>query len=239
MADNALGLLFEINADPSRAEAALGRLETSTSQSVKKQVAQFDSLAQAAGTAFRQMAGAASGAGGTMLQVFDLVAGNILHGIDLERLSVGEFAKGEAAKAASSIQGIKDVAIVRALEETAEGIAALARFQLHEAALHFLSAAKFGAISAVEIAPLVGGDQGSVRGPGRESSRASGSSSPIAPITLGAASAASPPGGNVTVMVMGEPQAAAWLTRVINNGVVQQDMMLVASHTKRSAPAGR
>ena len=38
-------------------------------------------------------------------------------------------------------------------------------------------------------------------------------------------------------MVVGESQAATWLTQVINKGVEQHDLRLVASHTKRSAPA--
>jgi len=59
------------------------------------------------------------------------------------------------------------------------------------------------------------------------------------PLASGSASPLAQPGGNVTVLVMGEPQTAAWLTKTINQGVLQQDLMLVASHTRRSAPAGR
>jgi hypothetical protein len=247
MAENVLGLLFEISADPSGAEAAMTRLQGSVNQSLKSQASEFDTLARTATSAFNQMAGSAQSAGGVMLRIFGQVADNIIQQIELQQLSVTETGKAEAAKAAISIKSIKDVAVVRAVEETAEGFAALARLRFDQATMHFLSAAKFGAIAAVEMAPRIGASAGGshVRGPSASRAgaqelgggrTAGGTAAPLAP---GAASAESAPSGNLTVMVVGEPQAAAWMTRVINQGVLQQDLILTASHTKHSAPAGR
>lgn len=242
MADNTFGLLFEISADPSRAEAALERLEAKASQTSRKQASEWEALARSASAAFNQMAGVAQTASEVMLRAFEAVAGGMLRQIALQQLSVAETAKAEAGKAAITLKAIREIAIVRAIEETAEGIAALARFQFHKAALHFLSAAKFGAMAATQIAPLLGGlgatqhvaARGVAPGPQTPGAASAGPAPALAP-----GSAGPPPRGNVTVLVMGEPQAAAWMTKVINHGVIQQDLMLVASHTKRSAPAGR
>ncbi len=240
MADNTLGLLFEISADPSRAEAALERLQAKASQTSRKQASEWEALARSASAAFNQMAGVAQTASEVMLRAFEAVAGGMLRQMALQQLSVAETAKAEGGKAAITLKAIREIAIVRAIEETAEGVAALARFQFHKAALHFLSAAKFGAVAATEIAPLLGGLGAAQRSAAAGGGVAAGAPSGVGgPPPVMAPGSSTPPRGNVTVIVMGEPQAAAWMTKVINHGVIQQDLMLVASHTKRSAPAGR
>jgi hypothetical protein len=56
-------------------------------------------------------------------------------------------------------------------------------------------------------------------------------------VALAPGSAGVPASQNLTVLVVGPTQAAQWMTQVINQGVERHDLRLVASHTKRSAPA--
>ena len=106
-----------------------------------------------------------------------------------------------------------------------------------QAAKAFEAAAIFGSIAgaAAGIGSAVsgGGTPGGSRATG---GRAGGSGTGA---TTSAAASVGAPSGQVTVMVVGEAQAATWLTKVISTGVEQHDLRLVASHTKRSAPAAR
>jgi hypothetical protein len=132
----------------------------------------------------------------------------------------------------STLTALTSEAVVRALYNTGLGFYFLAVQAYDQAAQAFEAAAVFGSIAGVAAglgSALPGGGAGAGRG-ARLGSRTTGAESPTpAPAA----------GGNVTVMVVGEAQAATWLTRVINTGVEQHGARLVASHTKRSAPAGR
>ncbi|MBK6920565.1 MAG: hypothetical protein IPH07_24405 [Deltaproteobacteria bacterium] len=64
---------------------------------------------------------------------------------DAEAAQAGKVAELNAR--ASQLQGIRNMAGVRALEETAEGIASLASFDYTGAGFHFASAAVFGAVA--------------------------------------------------------------------------------------------
>ena len=134
----------------------------------------------------------------------------------------------------STLTAITGEAVVRALYNTGLGFYFLAIQAYDQAAQAFEAAAVFGSIAgaAGALASAVpGGSSGSTKG----KSAASSKSTPSAAGTASSGSA----GSNLTVMVVGEAQAATWLTQVINTGVENYDLKLVASHTKRSAPAGR
>ena len=135
----------------------------------------------------------------------------------------------------STLTALTSEAVVRALYNTGLGFYFLAVQAYDQAAQAFEAAAVFGSIAGVAA-----GIGSAIPGGGRAAggSRASGRAAASGPAG-GASAASATPGGNVTVMVVGEAQAANWLTSVINTGVEQYGARLVASHTKRSAPAGR
>ena len=137
----------------------------------------------------------------------------------------------------STLTAITGEAVVRALYNTGLGFYFLAIQAYSQAAQAFEAAAIFGSIAGVAgtLASAIPGGGASSRSAG-SGSRATGT--PAAG-SSGAPAAGGTVGGNLTVMVVGEPQAATWLTQVINTGVENYDLKLVASHTKRSAPAGR
>jgi Skp family chaperone for outer membrane proteins len=128
-------------------------------------------------------------------------------------------------------------AAVEAVWETARGFASLAEYDFWAAAQHFLSAAEYGIVAGT------GGGQGSAaggatRGRSSESERAAevspASLTPAQQAALlapGAAGALAGPTGNVTVMVMGEPNAAAYIANILNQHVTNRDGRLVASHS--------
>jgi|GEM_PF-3912545 len=134
----------------------------------------------------------------------------------------------------STLTAITGEAVVRALYNTGLGFYFLAIQAYDQAAQAFEAAAVFGSIAgaAGALASAVpGGATGSTKGKSAASSQSKSATSTSA--SSGSA------GGSLTVMVVGEAQAASWLTQVINTGVENYDLKLVASHTKRSAPAGR
>jgi hypothetical protein len=150
--------------------------------------------------------------------------------------SIGE----QMAKALkSTLAAITGESVVRALYNTGLGFYYLAVQAYGQAAQAFEAAAIFGSIAGVAGSVSEGVAGTSVA----HSSRSVNGTSSLSASGSGFSAGASQPNaaavGNVTVMVMGETQAARWLTKVINNGVERQDMRLVASHTRRPAPAAR
>ena len=137
----------------------------------------------------------------------------------------------------STLNALTSEAVVRALYNTGLGFYFLAIQAYDQAAQAFEAAAVFGSIAgaAAAAASAVGGGGagGSAAARGRSSARTTSSKS------TGVSSAAGTVSGNVTVMVMGDAQAASWMTGVINNGVENYGLKLVASHTQRPAPAAR
>lgn len=246
MADNTLGLMFEISADPSKAVQALAAFRTASEGQFNAVTSHFNALQ--AGTerarraheaAFAQMTTSVQGFADVTLRSFGLIAEGLLRNTELEQADSESHGKAQASKLLASKSAIKELAILKAVEAFAKGLEALGDFNFFSAAKYFAAAALYGSIGAVQIAGILGGgggEAGARIGKGEASGSAGGGSALLAP---GTASALQRPSGSVTVMVMGEPQAAAWLTKVINAGVLQQDLMLVSSHTKRSAPAGR
>jgi hypothetical protein len=197
---------------------------------------------QAHQAAFGQMTKSVQAFGDATLSVSSLIAESVLRNMQLEQADAANHATAQASRLATSRSAIKELAIVKAVETFAKGLEALGDFNFLSAARYFASSALYGTIGAAQIASALGaGGGGSVPGPGRQSVGVGGAATTGGRVALapGAASALKSPASNLTVLVMGEPQAAAWLTKTINQGVLQQDLMLVSSHTKRSAPAGR
>jgi hypothetical protein len=136
----------------------------------------------------------------------------------------------------STVTAITSEAIVRALYNTGLGFYFLAIQAYGQAAQAFEAAAIFGSIAGAAGA-LASAIPGVGTAGGSRSRSGSTGASAAGPASSSTSSGAA--GGNLTVMVVGEAQAATWLTGVINTGVENYDLRLVASHTKRGAPAGR
>ncbi len=258
MAENVLGLVFEINADPSKAEAALASFRSKTAAALggvadsqrnalavaREAGAEFRNMAGGASLAFGQMSRAAHGWSAVALKVFGEVSREIIRHMELERLSAIHTGKAEAEKTLLTVKAIKEVAAVRAVLEAAKGFAALADYDFWSAAQHFASSALFGGIAAMQIAGLLaGGGRPSRIARGWDRLPETGGAAPAqggtVPLAAGAASALARPSGQVTVMVVGDTQAAQWIASVVNKGVLQHDLLLYSSHTKHSPQAGR
>ncbi len=250
MADNVVGLYFEISADPAKAVQALSTFRTASereSSAVTAHLRAMQSGAEQAraahAAAFGHMTQSVQDFGGASVGILAQVAEQITRNMKLDQLDALNHAKAQGSKLLISKQAVRELAAVKAVQAFAKGLEALGDFNFWSAAQYFASAALYGSLAAIQISALLsGGGGGRGRGPGRDNAGAAGgagaATGPVA-LASGAASALERPSGNVTVLVMGEPQAAAWLTKTINQGVLQQDLMLVSSHTKRSAPAGR
>jgi hypothetical protein len=139
----------------------------------------------------------------------------------------------------STLTAITSEAIVRAIYNTALGFYFLAVQAYDQAAQAFEAAAVFGSVAGVAGAVSQAVPTPSSGSASKGQTAAAASKRATSQPAASASPSAATPGGNLTVMVVGESQAAAWLTQVINTGVEQHDLRLVASQTKRSAPAAR
>ena len=249
MADNVVGLYFEISADPAKAVQALSTFQSASQTQSSAVTAHLRAMQAAAEqarvahqAAYANMTQSVQDFGGATATTLTQVAAQITGNIELNKTDAANHAKTQAAKLASSQQAVKALAAIKAVEAFAKGLSALGDLNFWSAAQYFASAAQYGTLAAIQISNMLGGSGGGGPRPGRGNAQAAGgggtATGPVA-LASGAASALERPSGNVTVLVMGEPHAAAWLTKTINQGVLQQDLMLVSSHTKRSAPAGR
>jgi phage tail protein X len=128
-------------------------------------------------------------------------------------------------------------AATQAIYSTALGFLRLAEWDLAAAANAFEAAAVFASVAG--MAGVAGASLPS--GPSVPGAvQAGASASPSRPISPAASAGSSSyataqgvAGGRVQVMVMGEAQAAAWLTRVINTGVKYHDLELTATRSKK------
>lgn len=250
VANNTLGLLFEISADPSKAQGALEHFRGSTSSQLSLVKEEFrlarKDVASWGGDFQNQLLSAGDGLAGLRHAAgltFDRLAEGMGMNIALALVYAKSFSAAMDAALRATTAAIAAESIIQALRSLGLGFYLLAVGDTSGSANAFKAAAIWGSIGAV-----AGGTSGALGGPGTgagisgpsSAARARSGQEGSAGITpaLAAGSAAAAPSGNITVLVMGQPQAAQWLTQVINTGVERQDLRLVASHTKRSAPAG-
>ena len=252
MASNTVGLLFEISADPSKAQGALEKFRGSTSSQLSLVREEFrlvqKDVASWGGDFENQLLSVGDGLSGLRDAAgitFDRLAEGMGMNIAMALTYAKSFtaAMNEALRATTA--AIAAESVIQALRSLGLGFYLLAVGDLSGSANAFKAAAIWGSLGAVAGAVTGGlGGFGGITGPSPASSSGRGSSTSgetlgggVAP-TLAPGSAGAPTSGNVTVLIMGPSQAAQWLTQVINSGVERQDLRLVASHTKRSAPAG-
>lgn len=247
MAENTLGLLFEISADPSKAERALERFRTHTTAQTNSVRSDFQMVARdlaAWGSGFQGQLSLAQGALAGLGQTAALTFERFAQGMGMNMTvalayskSIGE-AMSRSLKATATT--IAAEAVIQTLRSLGLGFYLLALGDFTGSANAFKSAAVWGSIGGI-----AGAAAGAAPGAGASSGPAGNASASLASgdarntSAAAFASAQRTLSGNLTVMVMGQPQAARWLTQVINAGVEQHDLRLVASHTKRPAPAAR
>jgi len=261
MAENILGSLFETSGEPAKAALhSLSTEATATFESIveasRRAMPAFEQttqaigrLARTSGSAFEQMRSHteqwSQSATSTLGRVVELIQRHIR----VEQLSAVETGRAEAQKTLLHKVAVQERAAVEAVKEAAAGFAALGDFDFWSAAQHFASAALWGSLAALEIASTVGAFNG-----GGSSSRSRAGTSPaptgadqgyvspgvargMAPGVAGAQGLA-PLRGTVNVMIMGEPDGAAWLAGVLSKHVTQRGGKLVSSHSVRPIPAG-
>lgn len=229
------------------ARPTLQRTKETAEQVIQRLKVTLPGATSAAALALKEL----GDAGLAPIQMMDRFSGAMGHAIGQSIVyskSVGEAVRNALKATLAAIAG---EAIVRAIFETAMGIASLASWDFRSAALHFKSAALFGAVggaAAVAGRAIPGGGEGggaspyAIVGPGGASSGVivgpgAGQGPALAPGVPAAQSGA--PSGNVTVMIVGEPQGAAYVAGMLNRHVVERDGELRASHAMNPVTAGR
>jgi hypothetical protein len=161
-----------------------------------------------------------------------------------------EAAKQSGAGAMSMMQkaigAIKELAPVKAAEDTAKGLEALGDFNLWSATQYFAAAAMWGVVSASQVSSMVsaatggGGSRGrrgaggssrysaSGSGGGAGSGGGSGSGQQVTP---GGNAPTAPSNGNLTIAIMGDQESGQWLANTLNRVVQQGGAQLTATRT--------
>lgn len=164
----------------------------------------------------------------------------------LETTSVAIHSRAEETKSLATVRALKQLAPVRAVMALAKGFEDLGDFNFWGAAQEFAAAALYGTIAASQVAAAVSGFSGHggargarASGPGAGSGRGPGGDvgSSITALAAGAASAASPPSGHLTVAIMGHEAAGEWLAQTLNTAVEQRGVQLTSSRSTRSSYA--
>lgn len=148
----------------------------------------FRSLAEQARTAFSEMAGSLTGWGGVATRVFDQTFNAIARQIQIEQQQAAEHQITQFSMTKATLDGIKQLAPVRAIVDTAKGIEALASFQWASAAQWFAAAALWGTVGAFQIASMAGAFQ-----PGSSGSSASAVSAAAAGSAPSSSASTTPP----------------------------------------------
>jgi hypothetical protein len=243
MAENLMGSLFEMAEGPRgrRAGGAASRLDPNAVQ------AQFETISKYAATWAEDMRKHMATAEQAVMGFSESSSQTVSRFARTLEAS-GSMAAGFARSLETAMErvlrsttaSIAAESTVQALRSLGLGFYLLAVRDVSGALNAFKSAAIWGsvagsAITATAMSADLAGSFAS-RPPGRT----------VVPATAGAGTASAggswpetgaPGGTSVRVLVMGEPQAAQWMAGVINRGVEHQDLRLVASHTKRPAPA--
>lgn len=173
--------------------------------------------------------------------------GQVLSLMTQERLaeekSVATHRRAEQAKGLATLSSLKSTAFYRAIAATAAGFEALGEFDFWAATQDFASAALWGTLAGSQVASMARGGGSSLshdRGAyGAQSAHNDERNAgiPVSGLASGAAEAAHPPSGNLTIAVIGEPEAGEWLAKTLNTAVEQRGVQLTASRTTRPAYA--
>lgn len=150
------------------------------------------------------------------------IADSLVYGTSIQA------AMEKALKAVTA--NIAGQAATQAVYSTALGFLRLAEFDLAAAASAFEAAGVFASVAGA--AGIVGANIPTPHRSSQLETSAGGHVPPFPPVY--AAPYQQNPSSPVQVIVMGEAQAAAWLTKIINDGVKHQDLELTATRSKKS-----
>ncbi|MGH9356208.1 MAG: hypothetical protein ACRD10_08775, partial [Terriglobia bacterium] len=158
----------------------------------------------------------------------------------VEQHSTSAHRVAEQAMCASTLGALKQTAVYKAIEATASGFQALGGFDFWAAAQDFASAALWGTIAGAQVASAAGAGAGQSRAlsthyaHSQSYGQSGGLGEPVSVLATGAAGAAHPPDGHLTVAIMGEPEAGQWLATTLNTAVEQRGVQLTASRSMQT-----
>jgi len=252
MPQGSLGLLFRVNADPSQAQAALERFRSRTTEQMESVRSEFTQVQKGQADWSRQFLMQSSAVDGALLRLgeaagltFDRFAVCLGRNISAALVYSQSMSQALDRTLKSTTASIAAEAIVQALRASALGFYLLAVGDAPGAASAFESAAVWGSIGGVAagIGANVSAGGVSVRngasarygaGYGAGSGAGGNVGAGAGVLALGAAAR---PGGNLTVAIMGDSEAANWLANTLNQGVAR-GVTLTATRTQRSPYAG-
>jgi len=249
MAQGSLGLLFRVNADPSQAQAALEAFRSKTTEqmeSVRSEFLQVQRGQAEWSSEFLMQSSAVGGAFVTLGEAasltFDRLAMGLGRNISTALVYSQSMTQALDRTLKSTTASIAAEAIVQALRASALGFYLLAVGDFAGAGSAFESAALWGGIGGVAAGVGAGISAGGVSGgaaaAGRYGGAGYGAGAPAAPVgVLSPGGASTRPGGNLTVAIMGDSEAAHWLADALNQGVAR-GVTLTATRTQRSPYAG-
>ena len=255
MAQNPLGLLFRINADPSQAQSALEGFRGKTAEQMESIRSEFTRVEKGQADwsgGFLAQSSAVKGAlltlGETASFAFDRFAGGLAKNISTALVYSQSMSEALEKTLKSTAASIAAEAILQALRSTAMGFYLLAVGDFAGAGSAFEAAALWGSIGGVAagVGASVSGSQSSGGAASGRSGRGGyvpadgsfggGVTPPSGLLAPGAAPPAAPQ-GKLTVAIMGETEAAHWLATTLNQGV-SRGVQLTATRTQRSPYAG-
>lgn len=254
MPQSPVGLLFRINADPSQAQNALETFRSKTvsqMEMVRSEFALVERGQAAWSTGFLNQASAVDNALGSLGQAatfsFDRLSMGLGRNMGLAAVYSRSMTEALDQTLKATTASIAAESVIQALRSLALGFYLLAVGNFAGAASAFQSAAIWGSIGGVAAGLGAGIGGVGARGGGglaaERYGRAAYSSGPSA--APGVSAAALAPGavglpargGNLTVAIMGETEAANWLASTLNRGV-SRGVPLTATRTQRGPYAG-
>lgn len=254
MAQGPVGLLFRVNADPSQAQSALEAFRSNTVSQMESLRSEFSLVqrGQAAWSSdFLSQASSVDNALFTLGEAagfsFDRFSVGLGRNIAMATVYSRSMTEALNQTLKSTAASIVAESVIQTLRSLAMGFYLLAVGDFAGAGDAFQSAAIWGSIGGVAAGVGAGiGVGGAAGGPGAAGERygrAAYGSGPSVGAGVSAAALApgavgrTAPGGNLTVAIMGNYEAANWLANTLNQGVAR-GVTLTATRTQRSPYAG-
>lgn len=250
MAQNPVGLLFKINADPSQAQSALESFRGKTVEQMESVRSEFALVQQGQSEWSSDFLTQTSAVGSALLTLgqaaaatFDQFAAGLGKNTSTALVYSQSMSEALDRTLKSTTASIAAEAIVQGLRSTALGFYLLAVGDAGGAGSAFESAAVWGSIGSV-AAGIAAGISGTgapgargVRSAVSGNSGFAGSGAPASALAPGAAPV-SRPAGNLTVTIMGDADAANWLATTLNAGVARGVTLNATSVQKSPYAAG-
>jgi len=250
MAASPLGLLFRINADPSQAASALEGFRRTTTEQMESVRSEFSQVQKGQSVWSSEFLTQSSAVGSALLSLgqaagftFDQFSEGLGRNVATALVYSQSMSEALQRTLKSTTASIAAEALVQGLRSTALGFYLLAVGDFAGAGSAFESAAVWGSIGGVAAgvgAGIATGGASRGGGPAGGYSRnafgagysAAGSPGPPASALAPGAMPPAAPGGNLTVTIMGDAEAANWLANTLNQGVAR-GVQLTATRTQR------